>query len=103
MITPDQAEAIQRIGVLGVIVVGLLAFYTRKVRPGADLADAQAATTAALAAQQVLYEARLAELKSQYEARLSDVRVDRDDWRTIAQGAVAKLDDIADLLRDGPH
>lgn len=91
MLTPDQLQALQAIGVLGVVTIGLLALFTRKVRPGKDVDEALAAG-----------EARVVEIRAMYTARLHEVTEDRNAWRKIAEGAVDRLDIIADLLRAAP-
>ena len=75
---PDPAflKSVIDLGLTGFLLIALWAFATGRVVPRSTLTESKAED---------------AEDKE-------EIRKDRDEWKALAQGAVARLDKIADLL-----
>lgn len=76
MLNPDVVDAIANLGSSALFVIALWAFLTGKVRRESEFKDA----------------------RTEGESRLAEIRVDRDEWKAIANGALAKLDRLTDVV-----
>lgn len=76
----DPIQAIIGLGVSGVLAVGIWALGTGRVRVGS------------------LVDKAMEVVVAQYEKRLTEVTGERNDWRTVAQGATPELKRLNDLL-----
>ena len=76
MLSPDVADTIASLGSSALFVIALWAFVTGRVRREGEFKDARA----------------------EGESRLAELRVDRDEWKAIANGALAKVDRLTDVV-----
>jgi hypothetical protein len=76
MLSPDVVDAISSLGSSALFVIALWAFVTGKVRRESEVKDS----------------------RLEGESRLAEIRADRDEWKTIANGALAKLDRLTDVV-----
>ena len=76
MLSPDVADTIASLGSSALFVIALWAFVTGRVRRESEFKDARA----------------------EGESRLAEIRVDRDEWKGIANNSIAKLDRLTDVV-----
>lgn len=76
MLSPDVADTIASLGSSALFVIALWAFVTGRVRRESEFKDARA----------------------EGESRLAEIRVDRDEWKGIANNSLAKLDRLTDVV-----
>lgn len=74
--SPEVVNAIAGLGSSALLVIALWAFLTGKVRRESEFKDARA----------------------EGESRLAELRVDRDEWKTIANNSLAKMDRLTDVV-----
>ena len=76
MPSTDVFDAIASLGSSALFVIAIWALLTGKVRREGEFKDARA----------------------EGESRLAELRVDRDEWKAIANGALAKVDRLTDVV-----
>ena len=76
MLSPDVIDTISSLGSSALFVIALWAFVTGRVRRESEFKDARA----------------------EGESRLAEIRVDRDEWKGIANNSLAKLDRLTDVV-----
>ena len=76
MPSTDVVDAIASLGSSALFVLALWAFLTGKVRREGEFKDA----------------------RTEGESRLAELRVDRDEWKGIANNSLAKLDRLTDVV-----
>jgi hypothetical protein len=74
--SPEFVNAIAGLGSSALLVLAIWAFLTGKVRRESEFKDARA----------------------EGESRLAELRVDRDEWKTIANNSLAKMDRLTDVV-----
>jgi hypothetical protein len=74
--SPDVLNTIAGLGSSTLFVIALWAFVTGRVRRESEFKDARA----------------------EGESRLAELRVDRDEWKVIANNSLAKLDRLTDVV-----
>lgn len=76
MPSPDVFDAIASLGSSALFVIAIWALLTGKVRREGEFKDA----------------------RDEGESRLAELRVDRDEWKGIANNSLAKLDRLTDVV-----
>jgi hypothetical protein len=76
MLSPDVADTIASLGSSALFVIAIWALLTGKVRRESEFKDA----------------------RGEGESRLAELRVDRDEWKGIANNSLAKLDRLTDVV-----
>jgi len=76
MLSSDVIDTISSLGSSALFVIALWAFVTGKVRRESEVKD----------------------IRAEGESRVVELRVDRDEWKAIANGALAKLDRLTDVV-----
>jgi hypothetical protein len=76
MPSTDFVDAIANLGPSALFVIALWAFLTGKVRREGEMKDSRA----------------------EGETRLAELRVDRDQWKDIANSSLARLDRLTDVV-----
>jgi flagellar biosynthesis/type III secretory pathway M-ring protein FliF/YscJ len=76
MPTPEQIDAVGKIGAFGLVVLALVAMYTRRVRTASEANED----------------------KAEADARLAEMRADRDAWKALATSGNEKIDRLTDAV-----
>jgi hypothetical protein len=76
MLSPEFVNAIASLSSSALFVIAIVALVTGRVRRESEFKDARA----------------------EGEVRLAELRGDRDEWKTIANNSLAKLDRLADVV-----
>jgi hypothetical protein len=92
------ASAIDTVGTLGLVVLAIWAFYTRRIRTKTEMDESSAEAQRATAALQKEHESRVAWLQTEHARQVTYIEERRADERQARLGAEQRLTSLVESI-----